>query len=278
MIGIIDVSRNITGVYGAGVLNYAADHGISFDYAIGSSSGAANLISFLAGRASMSYMFYYDYATRRDYMSLPRLLKEDASLIDVDLLYEDAFSVFSDYPFDSGSDGVTMRHFYILAAHAETGRAHYFEAGSGNPVLPALKASYTVPIVNEPYMVEGIPFFDGCLADPLPYEKAFADGCEKVIMILARPLNYRRDSSRDRLLSRMMKKRYPQAAAKISSLSALYNRQIEDALKLQKNGKMLILSANYYSPVRLLLKDRHRITDLYHKGYQDAAAIEAFLK
>ena len=206
MIGIIDVSRNITGVYGAGVLNYAADHGISFDCAVGSSSGAANLISFLAGRSSMSYLFYYDYAARRDYMNLNHLLKEDASLIDVDLLYEDAFSVFSDYPFELSPDGLPMKHFYILAAHAETGRAHYFEIGKGQPVLPALKASYTIPIINEPYMVDGIPFFDGCVSDPLPYEKAFAEGCEKVILILARPLKYRRDSSRDRLLSRLMNK------------------------------------------------------------------------
>ncbi len=278
MIGIIDVSRNITGVYGAGVLSYAADHGISFDYALGNSSGAANLLSFLAGKASMSYLFYYDYATRRDYMNLNHLLKEDASLIDVDLLYEGAFSVFSDYPFDISRDTLPACRFYILASHAETGRSHCFDIGNGYPVLPALKASYQVPIVNEPYMADGIPFFDGALSDPLPFEKAFADGCDKVILILARPLSYRRDSHRDRILARMMKKNYPQAAAKIASLSALYNRQIEDALKLQKNGKMLVLSPDFYSPVQVLLKDRHRITDLYHKGYQDAAAIEAFIK
>jgi len=277
MIGIIDVSRNITGVYGAGVLDYAADRHISFDYAIGSSAGAANLTAFLAGKAAMSYLFYYDYASRRDYMNLGNLM-QDASLIDVDLLYEEAFNVFPDNPFDLDSAHDAIRGFYILAAHAETGRAHYFDIAGGHPVLPALKASRNIPIVNEPYIVDDIPFYDGYISDPLPYEKAFADGCDKVILILARPVSYRRDKNRDRILSQLMKKRFPLAASRLSSLSVLYNRQVEDALQLQKNGKLLILAPDSFSPVQVLLKDRHRITDLYHRGYQDAAKIEEFLK
>ena len=80
------------------------------------------------------------------------------------------------------------------------------------------------------------------------------------------------------MFSQLMKKRFPLAASRLSSLSVLYNRQIEDALQLQKSGKLLILAPDTFSPVQVLLKDRHRITDLYHRGYQDAAKIEEFLR
>ena len=36
-------------------------------------------------------------------------------------------------------------------------------------------------------MIQGVPYYDGALGDPVPVEKAFQLGCERVVMILTKP-------------------------------------------------------------------------------------------
>lgn len=50
-----------------------------------------------------------------------------------------------------------------------------------------LKASSAIPFVCRPYDVDGVPYYDGALDDPVPVEKAFQPGCDKVVVILSRP-------------------------------------------------------------------------------------------
>ena len=40
-------------------------------------------------------------------------------------------------------------------------------------------------------------YYDGGLSDPIPVKKAFADGCDKLVVILTRPKNYYRSPSKD---------------------------------------------------------------------------------
>lgn len=48
MLGIIDVGGGMRDVFGAGVLDYCIDQNIRFDYCIGVSAGASNLIGYAA--------------------------------------------------------------------------------------------------------------------------------------------------------------------------------------------------------------------------------------
>ena len=70
MLGIIDVGGGMRDVFGAGVMDYCLDHGISFDYCLGVSAGASNLIGYLAEQKGRSKTFYTNYAFRDDYMGV----------------------------------------------------------------------------------------------------------------------------------------------------------------------------------------------------------------
>ena len=40
--------------------------------------------------------------------------------------------------------------------------------------------------------IDETPYLDGGLSDSIPYEKAFADGCDKVVVVLTREAGYRK--------------------------------------------------------------------------------------
>jgi predicted patatin/cPLA2 family phospholipase len=277
MIGIIDVSRNINGVFGAGVMDYLTEHDIRLDYGIGSSSGGTNLISYFAGQRGRSYLFYYDYASRREYLNIRNIGTEN-NVIDMDLLYDKTFSEFTKYPFAYDQTGKEIRNFYILATEADTGMPYYFDMlDPETDRLSAIKASYSIPVVNEPYSINEKTYYDGYISDPLPFMKAFSDGCDKVILITARPLSYRRDQRRDKILLRMLGSQYPDVAQQMKRLSDMYNTEIDLAINMQDAGRLLILAPESISAIQTILKDKKRITNLYNEGYHAAGAVRSFL-
>ena len=88
MTGIIDVGGGLRGIYGAGVFDRCMTDGIRFDYVIGVSAGAANGAAYCAGQKGRNYLFYTEYALRREYMGL-ETLRETGSFIGLDYIYSD---------------------------------------------------------------------------------------------------------------------------------------------------------------------------------------------
>jgi|GEM_PF-5966313 len=52
MIGIIDISGGLRGIYTCGIFYYLLDNNIKIDYCLGVSSGSANLINYVAGQST----------------------------------------------------------------------------------------------------------------------------------------------------------------------------------------------------------------------------------
>ena len=57
-----------------------------------------------------------------------------------------------------------------------------------------------------------------------------------------------------------------------------YNAEVENAKKLEAEGKVLILSPDNLEGMTTLKRDIEAMEKLYQKGYRDAAKIPEFLK
>ena len=92
----------------------------------------------------------------------------------------------------------------------------------------ALKASCCVPIADEPYVVEGLPYVDGGLSDPVPVQKAMDDGCDKIVLILTMPKGHIPVTRSDRMAARwLMRKGYPHAARGMLQRPNRYNHGVD---------------------------------------------------
>lgn len=140
-----------------------------------------------------------------------------------------------------------------------------------------MKASSSIPFVCKPYTVQGKSYYDGALGDPVPVEKAFQLGCDRVVVILTKPEHELRSPLKDEKLAVHIRKKYPSAAEKLCLRAQQYNESVALAKEYAGQGKVLIVSPDDTCGVDTLKKDRESLKCLYEKGYKDGQKIEEFL-
>lgn len=275
---MIDVGGGLRGSFGAGVFDYCLEHNIQFDYAIGVSAGAANIASYMAKQKGRNLVFYTEYYERWQYMSVKNLVKT-GNYIGLDYIYSDLSDHDGDYPLNWDTIKEDDREFIVVATNALTGKAHYFhKKDMHQDQYDAIKASCCVPIANRPYIVNNTPYYDGGISNPVPFKKAFKDGCDKVVVVLTRPQDYRRIDKHDKVFARLLRHHYPKAAKDMKTRSIVYNRQVDECQRLVKEGKVCIVAPNSIGNMKTLTKDKDSIETLYKKGFLEAEKIKEFLE
>ena len=277
-IGIVDPGGGYRGIYAAGVLDYCMDNGITFDLGIGVSAGSANLSSFVSGQVRRNYTFYTEYGHRKEYASAHNFLTKK-TFIDMDYVYNTLSNTDGEYPVDYDHFIHNPMEFVVVATDALTGKPRYFtkEDIKLNDYAP-MKASCAIPVVCHPYKVEGRPYFDGALGDPVPVQKALDLGCDKVVLLLTKPRNYWRTSERDEAIAKILEESYPEAARALRGRAKLYNREIAMAKLLAHRSKVLIVAPDDTCGVGTLTRDPEPLHALYSKGYGDGIQIQEFLE
>ena len=144
-----------------------------------------------------------------------------------------------------------------------------FDLGIGVSAESANVSSY--------HEVDGVPYYDGALGDTIPIEKAFAWGCDKVVLILTKPRETLRTPEKDIVFAKRIRKKYPNAAKRLEQRADQYNCGGALAEQYEAQGRVLILAPDDTCGVDTLTKDQEALKRFYEKGYQDARAIEGFL-
>ena len=277
-IGVVDIGGGLRGIYAVGVLDYCMECGIQFDLGIGVSAGSANLASYIAGQKGHNYKFYTEYAFRRQYMGIGNFIFKH-SFIDMDYVYGTLSNADGENPFDYPALRDNSMEFYVVATDARTGQTKYFDKGDiRQDDYDVFKASSSIPFICKPYKVKGVPYYDGALGDPVPVEKAFQLGCDKVVVILSKPEQELLTPKQDEKLASFIHKKYPASAEKLRQRAVRYNESVALAQEYAKQGKVLIVAPDDTCGVDTLKKDKESLHRLYEKGYSDAARITSFLK
>ncbi len=277
-IGVIDVGGGFRGIYATGVLDYCQDNAIEFDLAIGISAGSANLASFVARQRGRNYTFYTEYAFRKQYASLRNFIR-GKGFFDVDYVYGTLSNSDGENPLDYPAIQANPADLMIVATDAVTGEAVYFGKSTlTQDNYAPLKASSSIPFVNKPYFIDGKPYYDGALGDPVPVEKAFALGCDLVVLILTKPESKPREQGKDAKIAKRVQKKYPKTAEQLRLRAQHYNEEVALAQKYAREGKLIIISPDDTCGVDTLRKDKEALKRLYDKGYRDGQKIKEFLQ
>ncbi len=280
LVGIIDVGGGMRAIYGAGVLDRCLDENIAFDYCCGVSAGGANMCAYLAGQRGRNYRYYHDYSFRKEYMSFENMRRKGAYL-DLNYVYATLSNSDGEDPLDYAAMMKNPARLTIVATDAKTNAPVYFTKDDmAQDRYEIIKATCTIPIVCNTTLIGGKAYFDGGLTDPLPIEKALADGCDRVVVVLTRPVDYVFDGSGERLapVIRRLVKKYPASAEAFFTRHAIYARQLERCLALQEEGKVLVVAPDDTCGVDTLKRTPETLDALYRKGYEDGAAIGEFIQ
>lgn len=276
--GVIDVGGGFRGIYAAGVLDQCLDDGIRFDVGIGVSAGSANIASYAAGQRGRNYRFYTDYAMRPSYMGVGNIIKKHEAL-DLDYVYGTLSNSDGEDPLDYPALRDNPIDICVVATDAQTGAPHYFgKQDFAQDNYDILKASSSLPVACQPYPIGGRAYFDGALGDCVPLDRAFAMGCDKVVLILTKPASVRRTAERDSKVAKLIRRRYPAAAEQLCRRAKHYNACVDRAEELAQQGRVLIVAPDDTCGVDTLTRKRDALDQLYHKGLKDGERIAAFVQ
>ena len=166
--GVIDVGGGLRGIYGAGVLDRCLEEDLRFDLCIGVSAGSANMASYLAGQHGRNKPFYDEYSFRREYMSVHNLIRKH-SYLDLGYVYGTLSNAGGENPLDYAALARSPAELCVVAANAQNGEAQYFTKADLHPDdYRVLMASCCIPVIDQPCVIDGVPYFDGGLADARP--------------------------------------------------------------------------------------------------------------
>ncbi len=277
MVGYIDVGGGMRGVYGAGVLDRFFDDHINFPCYIGVSAGSANIISHLGGHRDRTLRFYRDYSYHSDYMGIRPWLKTK-SYLNLDYIYSTLTDEKGLDPLNYDLFEKSKADFYVVTTNSKTGEPCYLDKTyiARNDCF-AIKASCSIPLFCPPRNRNGVSYFDGGVADPIPVRKAFELGCDKVVVTLTLPKNFHKTHKFPKWLYPIIINKYPEVAVKMYEMIDRYNEDLEYLKVLEKEGKALVLAPDDCCGITTLKRTKEGVQRLYDKGYEDAHKVKEFL-
>ena len=163
-----------------------------------------------------------------------------------------------------------------------TGNADYIEVprdAEGSSRL--LQASCALPLMFPVFRIDGQPYLDGGVSDGIPFERAFEQGCDRVIVVLTKTRDYVRKP--DRLLSLIERKyrQWPNFCHAMRQRAEVYNESRERLFQLECEGKVLVIAPDTTRGVSRTERNVEKLRLLWSDGYGQAMdridEIRAFL-
>lgn len=275
---LIDVGGGYRSIYGAGVMDRLMELGIDFDKCYGVSAGSANMFTYIAHQPKRTHKFYTEYAFRKEYASASNFFKIH-NFVDLDYVYGTLSNHDGEYPVDYEAFKASPTDFTVVACDARNGHAKYFDKDDvAQDNYDIMKASSAVPVACEPYVIDGVPYFDGGIADPIPVELAANEGYDRIVLILTHQRDFVREAKKDALPSTVLRRSFPAAAERLKNRYRTYNEEMKVAERMASEGRLLILAPDDLCGLDTLTKNAEGLEKMYQKGINAADAIPEFIK
>ena len=173
------------GIYSGGALVKLDQLGFSsvFDDVYAESAGAINACYFLAGQAEIGITIYTeDLQTQRFINPLrPR------AMLNVDYI---AITVLRHVkPLDTEKVMKSRSRLFVAITNALDGSPRLVDVHRERLSLYALLKATTaiVPLYNQAVILDGAPYVDGGISNPIPVQSALDAGCTHILVLLTRP-------------------------------------------------------------------------------------------
>ena len=88
--------------------------------------------------------------------------------------------------------------------------------------------------------IDGKKYLDGGISDSIPVEKCKELGFDKIIVVLTRPIDYRKKKGYD-LLTKIKYKKYPNLVNTINNRYINYNNCVEKIINMENKKEIFVI-------------------------------------
>lgn len=228
-------------IFSCGILDALLEQNIMADYVIGTSAGISYGVSYCSGQMGRNLTITEKYMADKRYMGVKHLLDpKNKSYYNLDFVFGEIPQKL--VPFDVKAFTEYKGSCIAVLTDIESGRAEYMELPREDMDFMGLRASCALPILFRPVEINGRKYMDGGLTDSIPFEKAIADGCDKVIVILTRPRGYVKKQEKTEPLIKAMYRKYPKLVENFENRPEAYNRSVKRLSELEKEGRAFVIA------------------------------------
>lgn len=269
-IGLVVEGGGMKCAYSAGILDKFLDDTICFDYVIGVSAGSANCASFLAGQRERNLRYYTEHLKRKEYFGFNSFLKT-GDLFGLDFIYSTMTNHDGDDPLDYPKLSANPAEYEVVATNALTGVPAYFSGKQmSQDNYEIIKASCALPAACRPRFINGTPYFDGGVSDPIPVDHALRQGgCDKIVVILSKPRDFQKKPEHMRLFYSLRIMKYPKIVEALNNRHISYMQRFRRVFELEKEGRAFVFAPSRHLEMSTYAMDPEENRRLYDLGIED---------
>jgi len=231
---------SMRGVYTAGILDVFMTRDLVLTNAIGVSAGSCNAICYASHQIGRTVGCMAIKDKQYAYMGTESLIRRH-KFYDSDFCFQGLDESY--YPFDYEAYGKSPVHVEIVATDCATGRADYIHGKAEDKhVMRVSQASATLPMLCDPFPLDGKVYVDGGVSVSIPIDRAMTYGNDKIIVILTQPEGYRKKpvSRLNRLRIKRAFPDYPELRQTLYNRYKEYNKELRKVEALEKAGKIFV--------------------------------------
>lgn len=255
------------GMYTSGVLDVLLENNLHVDGIIGVSAGALFGINYCSKQIGRALRYNKKYINDKsvDYMSFKNLIKT-GNLINKDFAFNEL--PFKLDIFDEKTFRKSKTDFYATITNVKTGKAEYVKIDNTEKQMEVFRATGAMPFVSQMVEIDNELYLDGALGDSIPIEKAKDLGYDKLIVVLTRPLNYKKKKPLQ-ILAKIKYKEYPYLIEAINTRYQKYNDTIEKIIDLENKKEIIVVRPTKDLKIKRIERNTDKLQEMYDLGVSD---------
>lgn len=255
-------------IFSSGAMDALLDNDIMFPYCVGVSAGITNGVSYLSKQKKRNLEILEKYRNDKRYLSYRNYLK-CKSMFGLDFVFNEIPNklVPFDYETFNTYDGTAL----VGVTNAITGKIEYLDIKDLDEKCTMLRATCALPLFFPAIKINGTPYYDGGICDPIPIKKSIKDGNDKHLIILTRPKEYVKELGKGSVfVSRLFSRKYPKLKDHFLNRHEHYNETVKFCEELESQGNAIIIRPTLEQSIESFEKDINKLRAGYENGYKAA--------
>lgn len=264
-IGLVLEGGAMRGLFTAGVLDIFLDNNVEVTDVVGVSAGTLFGVNYVSKQRGRALRYNLKYINDKRYMNVKSWLKT-GNLINKDFTYYKL--PFQLDVFDNKTFKESPINFFATVTNIETGEAEFIKIEDAFKQMETLRATSALPFISEIIEINGKKYLDGGIANSIPVDFFENQNFDKIIVILTRPIDYRKKKSTG-VQFKVAYSKYPKLIEKLENRYKDYNDTVERILELEKQGKVLVIRPDEEITIKRLEKDTDKLQHVYDLGIRN---------
>ncbi len=255
------------GLYSAGVLDVFMQNNINIDVIYGVSAGALFGLNYKSRQIGRALRYNLKYAHEKNYMGLYSLVTT-GNIMNEDFCFKKLVYELDKLDFETYQKNPV--EFYAVVTNLQTGKPEYIKIDDAQKDMEYFRASGSMPFVSKPVEINRNMYLDGAMSDAVPFKKVLETDCEKIIVVLTRPLGYRKKKSY--LPYKLIYGKFPDLVETAKNYYKEYNKTMDLIEKYESEDKIVVLRPSKFINVKRVEKDKNKLQSIYDLGVSDSLA------